>query len=247
MEKKPKFYKSISRREKAILIVDDIYIYNYITFNKSEKLEVYKCKEYKTDFFCPAFIKLNNNEIKYYNNKHNHRSNHLTVIHEELRKKMKEEIKKAIYHFVLDIHKIYKSISIDKGIKAPSFCNIKTTLYNEVNENLPKDILNIQNAPTDSIYYKTLDNENFVLYKDNYMIILQSPKLAKIHMKLGSIIFCDATFFVCPSFAYQLFITRVFSSITNSYYTTSFTIMDGKKEIDYTKIFNQINEHIKLY
>ena len=60
------------------------------------------------------------------------------------------------------------------------------------------------------------------------MIILQSPKLAKIHMKLGSIIFCDDTFFVCPSFAYQLFITRVFSSITNSYYTTSFTIMDGK-------------------
>ena len=87
MEKKPKFYKSISRREKAILIVDDIYIYNYITFNKSEKLEVYKCKEYKTDFFCPAFIKLNNNEIKYYNNKHNHRANYLTVIHEELRKK----------------------------------------------------------------------------------------------------------------------------------------------------------------
>ena len=58
------------------------------------------------------------------------------------------------------------------------------------------------------------------------MIILQSPKLAKIHMKLGSIIFCDATFFVCPSFAYQLFIRRVFSSITNSYY---------------------FNEHIKLY
>ena len=29
------FYKSISRREKAILKVDDLYIYNYITFNKS--------------------------------------------------------------------------------------------------------------------------------------------------------------------------------------------------------------------
>ena len=234
MEKKPKFYKSKSWREKDILIVDNLYIYNYITFNKSEKLEVYKCKEYKTSFCYPAFIKLNNNDIKYYNNKHNHRANHLTVIHEELRKKMKEEIKKVKDPFALDIHKIYKSISVDKGIKAPSFCNIKTTLYNEVNENLPKDILNIQNAPTDSIYYKTLDNENFVLYKDNYMIILQSPKLAKIHMKFGSIIFCDATFFVCPSFAYQLFITRVFSSITNFYYTTSFTIMDGKKEIDYT-------------
>ena len=239
-------YKSISRREKAILIVDDLYIYNYITFNKSEKLEVYN-KEYKSDFCCPAFIKLNNNEIKYYNNKHNHRANHLTFIYEELRKKIKEEIKKDKDPFALDIHKIYKSISVDKGIKAPSFCNIKTTLYNEVNKNLPKDILNLKYAPTESIYYKTLDNENYVLYKDNHMIILQSPKLAKIHMKLCSIIFCDATFFVCPSFAYQLFIRRVFSSITNSYYSTLFTIMDGKKEIDYIKIFNQINEHLKLY
>ena len=37
---------------------------------------------------------------------------------------MKEEIKKAKDPFALDIHKIYKSISVDKGIKAPSFCNI---------------------------------------------------------------------------------------------------------------------------
>ena len=43
-------------------------------------------------------------------------------------------------------------------------------------------------------------------------------------MKLGSIIFCDAIFFLYPSFA-----------ITNSYYTTSFKIMNGKKEKDYTK------------
>jgi hypothetical protein len=54
---------------------------------------------------------------------------------------MKEEIKKVKDPFALDIHKIYKSISVDKGIKAPSFCKIKITLYIEVNRNLPIDIL----------------------------------------------------------------------------------------------------------
>ena len=72
---------------------------------------------------------------------------------------------------------------------------------------MPKDILSLRNVPPNSTYYKTLDNSDFIIYRDNSMIILQSPSLAKIQMKLWLIIFWDTTFFVVSNFAYQLFIT----------------------------------------
>jgi hypothetical protein len=52
---------------------------------------------------------------------------------------------------------------------------------------LSADLLSLRNAPPNSIYYKTLDNNDLVIYKDISMIILQSPSLAKIQMKLVSI------------------------------------------------------------
>ena len=84
-------------------------------------------------------------------------------------------------------------------------------------------------APDGSIYYKTIKDEKFVIYKDDDLMIMKSPNLAKIQMKLGIIIFCDA----CPTISYQVFITRVFSEKTESYYTTSFSIMNKKREKDY--------------
>ena len=127
-----------------------------------------------------------------------------------------------------------------------SFQNHKK-LYKELNNNIPEDILDLSLAPENSLYYKTLNNENFFIYKDKELMILQSPGLAKIQLKLGNIDFCDGAFFICPSVAYQVFITRVYSSITHSYYTTSFSIMKNKSEKDYTKVFNVLNENIKKY
>ena len=98
-------------------------------------------------------------------------------------------------------------MSVDREIKTTSFNSIKTSLYKEINKNLPKDILNLNEAPENSLYYKTLDEEDFVIYKDSRNFILKSPSLAKIQIELGDIVFCDATFFLCPTFAYQVFIT----------------------------------------
>ena len=46
---------------------------------------------------------------------------------------------------------------------------------------------------------------------------------------------------------YQVFITRVFSGKTESYYTTSFSIMNKKREKDYYKIFKILDDNIKNY
>lgn len=71
--------------------------------------------------------------------------------------------------------------------------------------------------------------------------------MTKIHLKYGSKIFCDATFKTCPSFVYQLFITRVYDIVKNSYYTTPFTLMNGKTKEDYYLVFRKLNEHISHF
>ena len=85
-------------------------------------------------------------------------------------------------------------MSVDKVARAPSFNSIQTNLYSELNKNFPKDITNLKNAPNISPFYKTLDEEDFVIFKDNRNLILQSPNLAKIHLEHGAIVFCDAIF-----------------------------------------------------
>ena len=76
MEKKPQFIRSISRRNKPIFVEDNLYIYNFIhTIGKGE-IELYKCKEYKSEFRCEAFIHIKNNTdiVIKFKNKHNHRT-----------------------------------------------------------------------------------------------------------------------------------------------------------------------------
>ena len=46
---------------------------------------------------------------------------------------------------------------------------------------------------------------------------------------------------------YKLFVTRVYSEKTNSYYTTSYSIMSNKSDNDYALVFNKINDNIKFY
>lgn len=64
MENIPKFKKSSSRRNKSILIIDEIYIYNFICKNKKENTDKFRCKEYKTKFHCRAYINLKKYKTK---------------------------------------------------------------------------------------------------------------------------------------------------------------------------------------
>ena len=49
-----KFKRSISRRNKSILIVNDSYILNFKCQNKKSKNEIFKCREHKSKYLCPA-------------------------------------------------------------------------------------------------------------------------------------------------------------------------------------------------
>ena len=161
---------------------------------------------------------------------------------------MRKDIKKEISHskdpFSIKLPKLYKSMSADKGIRAPSYDDIKSGLYKNMSKILPEEVNSFDDIPDDSIYYKTIDEENFMFFKNDKIIIFQSPNLAKIHIKYGSTVFGDATFYSCPSIAYQLFITRVYDSEKNVYYTTSFSLMKSKTKDIYELLFRKIYHNI---
>ena len=247
METKPKFKKTISRRKKEQLIVDDIYIFNLHKINK-DKSKFYKCSEYKTIHKCKAFIKLDEKEeIINFSNVHNHLDNEIKAIHEETRKEIVNEINNTKDPFAIKIPRLVKSFSVDKGIKSPSFDSIKTTLYKEINKSFPINIVSFEDAPDESIYYQTISNQKFLLYKDEEVIIFQSEDQARIHAKHGNLVFCDATFYSAPQMAYQLFITRIYDETYNSFYTTSFSLMKNKSTEDYYKIFKKLDRNINQY
>ena len=119
MEDLPSYIKTSSRRNKDMILVDNIYLFNLHHTNK-DKSKVYKCVEYKTKKKCTAFIKLNKKEeIMEFSKIHNHKAEVLKTTKEETWKTLKSEIKKAIDPFSIKIPKLYKSFSADKGIKAP--------------------------------------------------------------------------------------------------------------------------------
>ena len=57
-----------------------------------------------------------------------------------------------------------KNYSVDKGIRAPVYKTIKNFLYKEANKNLSEDIVDLSLASQDSLYYKTLRKDKFVIY-----------------------------------------------------------------------------------
>ena len=62
MESLPKIKKTTSNRNKDMLIGDEKYQFNLIN-NYKDGTKLFKCKEYKSGFKCPAYIKMKNDQI----------------------------------------------------------------------------------------------------------------------------------------------------------------------------------------
>ena len=152
MKEDIKFKTFLSRRNRPILIIKYSYIFNFISQNKKTKTEIYGCKDFKTKYYCLDKIKLKKDHIAESNNNHNHTIDHKYILREEAKKEIKNQIKNVIGPFSINLQKLVKSYSVDKGIKASSFINIKNCLYKELNKNIPNDIINLSHAPEDSLY-----------------------------------------------------------------------------------------------
>ena len=106
------------------------------------------------------------------------------------------------------------------------------------------EIKNLEDIPDNHEYYSTLSGESFMLKKTEDFIIFQFPSLAKLHIKYPDKIFCDGTFYFAPSISYQVFITRIYAEEMNYFFTTSFTIMKNKEQINYEEFIDELKKNI---
>ena len=113
----------------------------------------------------PCFYQNEGDEVLEINNKHNHAPKEDKVIKDEMRKDIKKEIIHSKDPFSIKLPKLYKSMSADKGIRAPSYDDIKSGLYKNMSKILPEEVNSFNDIPDDSIYYKTIDEENFMFFK----------------------------------------------------------------------------------
>jgi len=78
--------------------------------------------------------------------------------------------------------------------------------------------------------------------KNINLIIFQSPFQVKLFREYNDDIFVDGTFFIAPKFSYQIFITRTYAKELDSFYTTSFAILQNKEQEIY-KIFKKLKKN----
>ncbi|KAG4099115.1 hypothetical protein H8356DRAFT_1329888 [Neocallimastix lanati (nom. inval.)] len=65
--------------------------------------------------------------------------------------------------------------------------------------------------------------------------------ILKLNREYNDDIFVDGTFFIAPKFSYQIFITRTYAKELDSFYTTSFAILQNKEQEIY-KIFKKLKK-----
>lgn len=82
-----------------------------------------------------------------------------------------------------------------------------------------------------------------MIFKNTDIIIFQSPLQGELFAKYNNDIFIDGTFYIGPSFSYQVFITRTYIKEINSFYITFISILRDKKQATYELMFNKIKKY----
>ncbi|KAG4102047.1 hypothetical protein H8356DRAFT_1421616 [Neocallimastix lanati (nom. inval.)] len=219
MEKNLEIEISKTNRGKEQIILNRKYKFN-LSSKRKDNSKKYKCTEYKTLNQCPSFIILNNeNQILEYDDSHNHLENKFGAAKSIVKNKIKDEISKSM------------------GLICPGYNSIKSQVTRSRRKQLPPDITTFDEIPNESKYYKTKRDENFMIFKNNDIIVFQSPFQAELFSK-NKHIFADG---------YQVFITRTYVTELNCFYTTSFSVLKNKKQTTYEILFEEIKKNSSKY
>lgn len=85
-----------------------------------------------------------------------------------------------------------------------------------------------------------------MVFKNDVIILFQSPFQAKLFYKYPDNILVDGTFYIAPKCSYQVFITRNYAREINSFYTISFSILKNKQGSTYEILFKEIKKNIRI-
>ncbi|KAL6589672.1 hypothetical protein U3516DRAFT_819581 [Neocallimastix sp. 'constans'] len=211
MEKNLEIEISKTNRGKEQIILNRKYKFN-LSSKRKDNSKKYKCTEYKTLNQCPSFIILNNeNQILEYDDSHNHLENKFGAAKSIVKNKIKDEISKSSIPFNVNIKRTYDEISQDMGLICPGYNSIKSQVTRSRRKQLPPDKTSFDEIPNESKYYKTKRDENFMIFKNNDLIVFQSPFQVELISK-NKHIFADGTFYIAPIFSYQVLITRTYQT-----------------------------------
>jgi len=118
---------------------------------------------------------------------------------------------------------------------------VKSSVIRDLNKHLPPDIKSFDEIPDVSEYYKTKEDKEFKIFKNDNLIIFQLPFQAELFSKYEDI-FADGTFYIAPKISYQVFITRTYVEKLSSFYTTSFSILKNKEQINYEILLEELKK-----
>ena len=76
----------------------------------------------------------------------------------------------------------------------PNFANLKSSIYRNINKNIPKDVENLSDLPEESEYYQTISGGNFLIYKNDHIVIFMSPNQVNLFYENNQHAFIDGTF-----------------------------------------------------
>ena len=120
----------------------------------------------------------------------------------------------------------------------PTYYSCKTTLYHQRSINIP----GLPKTTTDiNLQYKwclTTAGDQFLLPSVYPPMLIFSTINNLTHLAAANTIFCDGTFYACPSLFHQLY--TVHAMVDGSMYPLVFDLLPGKDEVIYTRFFSQI-------
>ena len=235
-----------TNKGKEQVILNSKYKFN-LSNKRKDNTKKFKCTEYKTMNKCPSFIILNDkNEVLEYNGSHNHLEKRSDATKSLVKGEIKDRIDKSSDPYNENLKRAFDEICKKIGGIPPDYTTIKSQLSNYKRKKLPDDIKTFDEIPDESIYFKTENDENFMIFKNDDLLIFQSPFQAKLFSKYKDV-FADGTFDSAPKPCYQIFITRTYVKKINGYYTTSFSLLRNKTQTAYETLLEEIKKNSNKY
>jgi len=172
-----------TKRGKEQIIINKKFKYNY-SYSKKNKSKEYRCTEYKTLNKCISYIILNDEkEILKYDGIHNHFKQEFNAVLSLTKYKIKKEIKNSSIPFKIKPKRVFNQISQDIGFICPEFKSIKSQIIKDINKQLPPNISSFEKIPEKHYLYITKQNKNFMIFKNQNVVIFQSPFQAFLFKK----------------------------------------------------------------
>ncbi|CAG2252786.1 unnamed protein product [Mytilus edulis] len=164
---------------------------------------------------CPATVNTHNNIPTKVDANHNHPSDRMQLRVDDVLQRMKSRCKDeltaipTIYEEELvklrdrewndDTHQLVEHI--------PTFYSCKDQLYNERHKLIPALPTTVEDITVDGEWAQTTTGQPFLLADDNTngRMLVFSTQENLYHLAAADTIYCDGTFYVCPTLFYQLY------------------------------------------